>query len=217
MKASNEHWRRSATRDFWGAIAPSDHVVQIYDDDQKFLSLLESFVTVGFATNDCVIVIATQEHLHALEDRLRFKGHNVFELKLQDQYIPLSAKDTLGEFMINNWPDEVLFRHLINRQISRARTRNRNVRAFGELVALLWAQGNVGASVKMEHLWNKMCKDEMLSLFCAYPERGFNQNSLESILHICGSQSKMIKLPDDSRQEILFKDIFFNENTSHTV
>src|SRR6187431_1810080 len=102
MKASNEHWRRSATRDFWGAIVPSDHVVQIYDDEQKFLALLEGFVTAGFAAKDCVIVIATQEHLHALDDRLKFKGHNVFELTLKNQYIPLNVKETLGEFMINN-------------------------------------------------------------------------------------------------------------------
>jgi hypothetical protein len=214
MVGSNKHWTRLATHDFWGAIVPSDHVVQIYDDDQNFLSLLEGFVTGGFDANDCVIVIATEEHLHALEDRLRFKGHRVFELKLRDQYIPLNAKDTLDEFMINNWPDEVLFTHFMNREIALGSSRHRKVRVFGELVALLWAHGNVGASVKMEHMWNKMCKDEMLSLFCAYPKRNFDQRVLESILTICGSQSKMIKLPKDSHKEILFKDIRFNENTS---
>lgn len=217
MEASTRHWITSATHDFWGAIAPSDHVVQIYDDDQNFLSLLEGFVTAGFSMNDCVMVIATEEHLHALDDRLRFKGHKVFELKLQDQYIPLNAKETLGEVMINNWPDEVLFRHFMNRQIARASSRNRKVRVFGELVALLWTHGNVGASVKMEYLCNKMCEDEMLSLFCAYPKRSFDQHALESILHICGSRSKMIKLPDASRQEILFKDIRFNESPSQRV
>lgn len=212
MEAKNENWRRSDTHHFWGEMAPSDHVVQIYDDDQTFLRLLEGFVTAGFVANDCVIVIATQEHLNALEDRLRFKGHDVFELKLVDQYIPLNARDTLDEFMINNWPDEVLFQHIINRLIARARSKKRWVRAFGEMVTLLWAQGNSAATVKLEHLWNKACQRENLSLFCAYPRSIFNQGALESILHICGSRPKMIKSPNDSYQEILYKEILSDEN-----
>ena len=206
MAASNEHWSRLATHDFWGAIIPSDHVVQIYNDDQAFLVLLEGFVTSGFAANDCVIVIATDEHQHALEERLRFKGYDVFDLKLQDQFIQLNARETLSEFMINNWPDEVLFRHMINRLLSRAISRNRNVRAFGEMVALLWSQGNIAATVQLENLWNKICQDEALSLFCAYPRSGLNQRALESILHICGSHSKMIK-PDGTHLGILYKEV----------
>jgi hypothetical protein len=207
MEAKNEKWRRSPTRDFWSAIGPSDHFVQIYNDDRSYLNLLEEFVVGGFAANDCVIVIATEEHLHAVEDRLRFKGYNVFDLKLQDQYIPLNARETLSEFMINNWPDEVLFRHVMSRHIARARDRKRNVRAFGEMGALLWAQGNSGATVQLEHLWNKICKIEILSLFCAYPGRIVPQSAIESIFDICESESKMIKLPEDSHNEILYREM----------
>jgi hypothetical protein len=216
MGASNRTWSRLATHDFWGSISPSDHVVQIYNDDQTFLDLLEGFVTSGFAANDCVIVIATDEHQHALEERLKYKGYDVFDLKLQDQYIPLNARETLGEFIINNWPDEVLFRHMINRFLARARSRNRNARAFGEMVALLWAQGNIAATVQLENLWNKICQDEELSLFCAYPKSSLNQRALESILQICGSHSKMIKA-DRSHQGILYKEVQSNGKKRQTA
>lgn len=214
MEAKNETevWRRSPTRDFWGRIGPSDHFVQIYDDEQSFLSMLEGFVTGGFDANECVVVIATEEHLHVLEDRLRFKGYNLFELKLQNQYVPLGARDTLSEFMINNWPDEVLFRHVISRHLARARTMQRNVRAFGEMVVLVWAQGHTGATVQLENLWNKICQIEGLSLFCSYPRTVFSQNALEAILAICGSQSRMIKPASDSNHEILYKEIRYREN-----
>lgn len=213
MEVMNENWSSAGTRDFWGGIGPSDHVVHIYDENQTFLSILEGFVAGGIAANDCVVVIATDQHLRDLEDRLRFKGNNVFELKLQDQYIPLSARDTLEEIMINNWPDEVLFRHLMNRLIGRARSRGRNVRAFGEMAALLWAQGNIAATVQLENLWNKICYSEKMSLFCAYPRSDFNQMELESILHICGSNSIMIR-PDNSRHQIFYRDLRFTENRS---
>ena len=207
-----EDWRRSPTRDFWVGIGPCDHVVQMYDDEQSFLSLLEGFVTGGFDANDCVVVIATEEHLHALENRLRFKGYNLFELKLQNQYVPLSAHDTLREFMINNWPDEVLFRHVMSRHIAKARTKQRNVRAFGEMVAMLYAKGHSGATVQLENLWNKICQIEGLSLFCSYPRSVFNQSALEGILDICGTHSKMIKLASDSNHEILYREIQYKEN-----
>ncbi|HMG91708.1 MAG TPA: MEDS domain-containing protein [Chryseolinea sp.] len=207
MEAKNNKWRRSATNDFWSGIGPGDHFVQIYDDDRSYMNLLEGFVVSGFASNDCVTVIATEEHLHALEDRLRFKGYNVFDLKLQDQYVALNARETLSEFMITNWPDEVLFRHLINRHTITARARKRNVRVFGEMGALLWAHGNIGATVQLEHLWNKICQIEILSLFCAYPRNIIPQSALESILDICESESKMIKVPEDSPNEILYKEI----------
>ena len=214
MEAKNEKWRRSETRAFWGGIGPNDHVVQVYDDDLTYIDLLEGFVTGGFAANDCVIVIATEEHLHALEDRLTFKGYNVFELKLMDQYVPLKARETLNEFMINNWPDEVLFRHLMSWHIAKAHARKRHVRAFGEMVVLLWAQGNNGATVQLEHLWNKISQLEGLGLFFAYPRKIITQSAVESILDICGSHSKMIKLPDDSHHEILYKEMEFRDDRS---
>ena len=212
MEANNDNWRRSSTRDFWNGISPGDHFVQIYDDDRTYMNLLEGFVTAGFAANDCVIVIAQEEHLHALEDKLRFKGYNVFDLKLQDQYVPLNARETLSDFMINNWPDEVLFRHVISRHIVKAHAMKRNVRAFSEMGTLLWAQGNSGATVQLEHLWNKICRSETFSLFCAYPRNIIPESALESILDICRSKSKIIKLPQDSIHEVLYKDIQYRDS-----
>ncbi|HEX6890147.1 MAG TPA: MEDS domain-containing protein [Chryseolinea sp.] len=212
MEAKNDNWRRSATKDFWRRIGPSDHFVQIYEDDRSYMNVLEGFVAGGFEANDCVIVIATEKHLRSLEDRLRFKGYNVFELKLQDQYVPLNAQETLSEFMIDNWPDEVLFKHVMAMYIVRARARKRHVRVFGEMGALLWSQGNSGATVQLEHLWNKMNSAEPFNLFSAYPRNVIPESALESILDISGSRSSMIKLPENSNHEILYKEIEFRDN-----
>jgi hypothetical protein len=63
--------------------------------------------------------------------------------------------------MVDGWPDEERFSRLVNRLLARATAKNRPVRAFGEMVALLWGSGNVEATLPLEHLWNKIC----LSLF----------------------------------------------------
>ena len=68
----------------------------------------------------------------------------------------------------------------------------RRVRAFGEMVALLWAQGHTAAIVRLEHLWHRMCQERGFSLFCAYPRVGFTQDVDASIREICAAHSKVL-------------------------
>lgn len=198
-------WEKTGVEVFWGEIAPCDHVLQIYEDDKQFIDTLEGFVTGGFKAGESVIIIATSEHLKLLNQRLRDGGFDLFSLALQDQYIPLSADETLAKFMINGWPDENLFYHLLTSLLLRARKRERHVRAFGEMVAVLWAQGFTGATVHLEHLWSRFCSSEEFSLFCAYPKSGFTEDANESLAKICGCHSKLIAHLDEASPEILYK------------
>jgi hypothetical protein len=203
-----EKWEKSSAKDFWGEIAPyHQHIVQIYEEDQPFLDLLTDFVSNGINVNDCVIVIATESHLKSLDNRLRANGFNVFDLTLRDQFIPLNVDMTLSRFMINGWPDELLFRHLITRLIDRAHMHKRKVRAFAELVAILWSHGLHEATVRLEDLWNKFCETEGFCLFCAYPKTSFNQVPHDSMMNICGAHQKVIAGWGMSGSEIMYKNI----------
>jgi MEDS: MEthanogen/methylotroph, DcmR Sensory domain len=177
---------------FWGEIAPCDHLVQIYEDDATFLDTLVSFVMAGLRTGESVIVIATAAHLTGLENRLGAEGLNTSSLRLAGQYLPFDAKETLSKFMVNGWPDEKLFRQTVAELLARARRHGGKVRAFGEMVALLWAEGYNGATVRLEHLWNDFCQTELFCLFCAYPRAGFTKNVNESIKEICATHSKVV-------------------------
>ena len=207
----NNNWLKSKSQVFWGEIAPADHVVQIYEDDGVFLDLLEGFVKGGIKADDCVIVIATLEHLQALEERLRNNGFDVFDLKLRDQYIPMNAGSALTEFMIDGWPDEVLFRYLMTSLMARADARKRKVRAFGEMVAVLWSHGHTAATVQLEEMWNKVCEAGAVSLFCAYPRSGFNEDAQKAIMNTNGSHSRMVTGIGTSKTEIYFKSLDSNK------
>jgi hypothetical protein len=200
-------WEKTDMQVFWGEIAPCGHVVQIYENDKVFMDLLQGFVSSGLNAGDSVIIIATSEHLKVLNQRLKAQGYDLFSLTLQDQFIPLKAEETLSQFMINGWPDENLFYHLLTNLLLRARKRNRQVRAFGELVALLWAQGYSGATVHLEHLWSRFCESEAFSLFCAYPKSGFTQDANESIINICGCHSRMVAGLSNSSSDLLYKNV----------
>ena len=43
------------------------------------------------------------------------------------------------------------------------------IAVFGELVALLWADGKPPEAIRVEQLWNDLAKSHSFSLLCAYP------------------------------------------------
>ena len=193
MQNNSGDWQHSKANVFWGEIAPCDHVVQIYDTEGVFLDTLAGFVGAGINANDACIVIATPAHLSALEERLTSCGISITGLIDDNRYFPLDAEKLLSEFMVDGWPDEVEFNNTVSTLLKRARGfKNRKIRAFGEMVAVLWAQGNTGATVNLEHLWNKFVANESFCLFCAYPKVGITDDIADSIRHICSLHSKMI-------------------------
>ena len=50
----------------------------------------------------------------------------------------------------------------------RAAATGRPVRAYGEMVALLWEHGDVLAAIELEELWNDLGRELDFSLLCAY-------------------------------------------------
>jgi len=208
MKSLNDdEWNAATPNMFWAEMAPTEHIVQIYDSDEAFLNLLESFVTDGFASGDCVVIIATGVHNDLLNQRLVMSGIDISALIADDRYIPLDADQTLAEFMVNGWPDATLFHQTIGRIIKRARAKNCRLRAFGEMVALLWSSGLTGATLHLENLWNRICETEAFCLLCAYPKSGFEQDMASSMHTICCTHSKMISGEYHTKKQILYKRI----------
>jgi hypothetical protein len=198
-------WKNSNIQVFWGEIAPCDHVVQIYEHDAIFLNTLEGFVGSGFLSGDSVIVIATKEHLASLSKRLIAQSFDLGSLVRSDRYFPIDASEALSAFMVNGWPDERLFGEYISQIIGRATKNNRKVRAFGEMVALLWQLGLSGATVRLEHLWCRLHDQRQFSLYCAYPKNGFTQSVTDSLDTICKTHSKIIDGEDRPSTEIYYR------------
>jgi hypothetical protein len=207
LKMKNEGWNKATSKVFWAEIAPCEHVVQIYENDDVFLDLLSGYVTTGIEDGDSIVIIATPSHLKLLNERLVKAGLNIQEIEAGNRYFPLDAEDMLSKFMVNGWPDENLFNHVISDIIIKAKANGRQVRAFGEMVAVLWAKGQVGATVKLEQLWNKICENEAFGLFCAYPQSGFTQDAAESVMHICGAHSKMVSSGKKGMTDIFYKPV----------
>ncbi|HEX8561743.1 MAG TPA: MEDS domain-containing protein [Flavobacterium sp.] len=197
-------WRSANIQAFWGEIAPCDHLVQFYENDAHFLNTLEGFAGSGILSGDSVIIIATQKHLQQLNKRLEKQGFNIDSLVIDNRYFPLEASETLAAFTLNNWPDEALFNSYITKLLKKAKTNGTKVRAFGEMVAVLWEQGHTDATVQLENLWHNLHHQDNFSLFCAYPKSAFAQQATESLNQICKAHSKIIDGDNRPSTEIYY-------------
>lgn len=201
-------WDRVNADVFWGEIAPADHVLQIYENDGILLDSLSGFIGGGIKAGECVIVIATGNHLAALHQLLTSYGISVSTLVADERYIPLNAEATLSKFMRNGYPDELLFNETISFLFKKASSKGRRTRAFGEMVAILWEKGYQSAAIQMEGLWNKLMATKSFTLFCAYPRAEFRGNVDESIKRICDCHTKIIKGSEAHLTEVLYSDSF---------
>jgi hypothetical protein len=134
------------------------------------------------------IVVATQTHRDAIQDRL----DRVADLSRNGcRYISLDVDSLLPEFMVNNFPDEDRFRAMVGRLLGSLEPGP--VRVFGEMVALLWERGDVPSALKLEKLWNGIAQDYTFDLFCAYPTSTFEGSAgLEAYLRMCGTHSHLV-------------------------
>jgi hypothetical protein len=190
--ALSNNYNLTSHSHFWGELSPCEHLVQIYADDDVFLNSLEGFVASGLNAGDGVIVIATPAHRRALEDRLRRSGFDLAGATAKNQFIALDAEETLGRFMIDSWPDDERFKRTVADLVGRAGQDGRRVRAFGEMVSILWSRGDCGATVRLEYLWSNLCKQGTFSLFCAYPKIGFTESPDIAVQAICAAHSRVI-------------------------
>ena len=165
----------------WGEIAPCEHLLQIYESDDAFVKTLGEFVAAGLSIGESTVVIATEAHREALERRLIARGFDVQDALDNGDLIVLDAAETLDSFIEAGWPDDDKFHTMIGEILDRARSRSENVRAFGEMVAILWGRGHIAATVRLENMWEKLCRERSFSLFCAYPKSCFNDNALKSL------------------------------------
>ena len=180
----------------WTSMTGSDHFVQFYESDSSIVSSVAEWLVHGLKTGETCVIAATRRHTDAIERVARDFGMDIDAAWTKGLYIPLDAEETLAKFMVNGMPDEKLFKEVISTVVQAATKRGR-VRIFGEMVAVLLAEGNPEASLKLEDLWNELRAQAPFSLFCAYPVTGMSTSGRDNFMaEVCHGHSRVI--PDET-------------------
>jgi signal transduction histidine kinase len=169
------------------------HAVQFYDEKGSLFETVATFLAAGFDAGDPLVVIATQAHREAFIERL--DRTRVAAAIANGQLKLLDASETLATFMIGDMPDPELFRDMVWRALSDLQHSyaGARVRAYGEMVDLLWSSGNSRAAIRLEELWHDACEANSFSLLCAYSMGHFYKESdRPQFVHLCRLHSHVI-------------------------
>jgi hypothetical protein len=148
-----------------------EHVVQLYGaDDRLLVQNVGRFLSEGLKRGDGLLVIATPEHRTSLTRQLR-EDQAYSRAVLEGRLVFLDAEMTLSRFMRDGAPDAELFQTVVGEALQGVRSRavQSGVRAYGEMVGLLWKAHQQPAAIQLEELWNHLLHKSDVSLFCAYP------------------------------------------------
>ncbi len=173
----------------------SSHSVQFYDSDGFLLDTVARLAGDSLERGDASLIIATRAHRDGIEERLAERGLKLAALADQGLYLAIDASETLAKFTVDEWPDALRFEQVVGDVIDRGARQSRNSRAqaFGEMVALLWADGKKEAAIRLEQLWNELGRRHRFSLCCSYPLDSFsNPDDTGLFLKVCGEHSRVI-------------------------
>jgi anti-sigma regulatory factor (Ser/Thr protein kinase) len=165
------------------AIVDGDHVVQFYERDSELLAAVTPYLAAAVRAGEVAIVIATEAHRRAFEDGLTEQGIDLAKAGADGPFLSFDAAATLALFLVDGQLDRDGFREVIGQIVSEAAATGRRVRAYGEMVALLWEAGDVLAAIELETLWHELSGEVSFALFCAYRAASVSGSDCEQALH----------------------------------
>lgn len=202
----------------WNALvaapAPRDHLVQLYTDEAALVSIVTEFVAHGLADGAGVVAITTLPHRSAVCGRLAERGVDVSAAEAHGQLTLLDARDTLAQLLVDGMPDAAALRAVIVPALQRARAAGGGtVRAFGEMVDILYRGGQLAAAIELETLWNELLEREGFTLLCSYAVDAFDRAQYRETLPRIGavhSHLMPVEAPERFEDAIdrAFRDVF---------
>jgi MEDS: MEthanogen/methylotroph, DcmR Sensory domain/Histidine kinase-like ATPase domain len=180
---------------WWGTVVGgtgnlnAGHVVQFYAHEEELSDRVAGYLLGALNRDGVAIVIATQAHRQAFEARLTDAGADLAEAVRSGAYLALEARQTADAFVRDGRLDRDGFERMIGGLIGQADRGGSGagpVRAYGEMVSVLWDAGLVSAAVELEQLWDDLAGRHSFSLLCGYPaDSVMRSGHLDAFAEVC--------------------------------
>lgn len=168
---------------------PQAHFVQFYDTGGDALARnVCRYLGEGLTRGEGVVAIATRQHEREFRRLLKESDVGADQALRDGRLLFFDAHATLATFMVGGRPDWDRFQEVVGTVLARVRrvTGDSGLRAYGEMVDVLWGKRQFAAAVRLEQFWNKLLSRSSFSLYCAYAIDVFGQEfraaSLDGVL-----------------------------------
>jgi len=166
-----------------------DHIVQTYEDPAFLADAVAEYLGTGLRRGEAAIVIARPQHVAMFRERIG-------TLREPGQLIILDAEETLARFMEGGMPQWNAFREVVGGLIAQVRLQYPAVRAYGEMVDILWQEGKREAAIRLEEFWNELTRLQTFSLFCAYAMDHLDPASYSGLESVCRAHTHFLPTGD---------------------
>jgi len=184
-------------------VASGEHVVHFYEHTAELVGAVAPYLVAAARAGEAAIVIATEAHRRALEVELADGGIDLAQARASGMFLSLDAAATLASFTSAGRIDHDGFHEVIGGLVRRASGSRRMVRAYGEMVSLLWDAGDVLAAIELETLWNDIARELPFSLCCSYPAASLAGDARADALHqICHLHSAVLGASLDGERSV---------------
>jgi hypothetical protein len=180
------------------------HDVHFYRSEPSLVRSVVSFLADGVRAGQPIVVIATPEHQRLFSEGLAAQGLDLNELYSGRLAVWLDARDTLASFMEGRTPNRELFLATIGSVFERLINKRSYliVRGYGEMVDLLWKDGNTEGAIQVEQLWNDLADQYSYSLLCGYSvENFFMAGGVDGFRRVCTHHTHALPL-DESDEHV---------------
>jgi hypothetical protein len=167
------------------------HVVQFYGREEELAERVTDYLLGALDSGGVAIVIATAEHRREFETRLGQAGVDLPAARDDGSYLALDAGQTLRELMAADGLDSAAFDRVIGAVVRRSGAGGRLVRAFGEMVALLWDDGLVNDAAQLEAMWDELGRRHPFSLFCGYRADSVTRD-IDTFAEVCRLHEEIV-------------------------
>ncbi len=175
-------------------VGEGEHVVQFYDDDADLIRAVGAYLIQTVSAGETAIVLATEAHRVAFEAELVGAGIDVGRAVQDGTFVSLDAAQTMSAFIDEGEIDPAAFQAVIGDLVRSAQRNGRSVRAYGEMVALLWEAGDVLGAIELEKLWNELGKELRFALWCAYHTQSMAGEEHADALHkVCHLHTAVVE------------------------
>lgn len=179
---------------------PTTHSVQFYVHDDSMVEEAVRFIDSAVSAGGAAVVIATPEHRDGILAGLAGRGVDIESALRDSRIVAADAAGMLSEITSGGIPDWSKFEPVVRAVIARAEVACKRlvadgaecapgVAVFGEMVALLLAEGKRDSVLRLEELWNRLLETGIARLHCAYPIDAFHEGEAETFLRICAEHS----------------------------
>jgi hypothetical protein len=119
---------------------------------------------------DGVLLIAAAENRDAFLGELGRLGVDTPSAIHSKRLVCVDAQETLAQFMRAGQPDWDRFETVVRQAMRNVRPARDHggLRAYGEMVGLLWSARQFSAAMRLEQFWNKLLARSSFNLYCAY-------------------------------------------------